>query len=272
MDRTILTYDVVRATNRDPAAWLFVLHGIFGAGRNWGSVARRLVHRRPDWGVLLVDLRQHGGSQGFSPPHTLAAAAADLRDLAAVSQRSPRAILGHSFGGKVALTFAAHPPANLAQVWVVDASPDGGRPAGSAWRMLEVVRSLPASFPNRAVLVTMLQEAGFTGTVARWMATNLADEGGAYRWRFDLSAVEALLRDYFSTDLWPVVEEAPASIEVHFVKADDSSVLGPAALERLQRQTVTGRVFLHQLRGGHWLNADNPEGMLDLLVKGLPAA
>ena len=33
---------------------------------------------------------------------------------------------------------------------------------------------------------------------------------------------------------------------------------------------ANGRVHLHLLEGGHWLNTDNPEGVLKLLVETLP--
>ena len=61
--------------------WLYVLHGIYGAGRNWASVARSLIAKRPEWGAMLVDLRLHGHSQGFEPPHTLHACAHDVYEL-----------------------------------------------------------------------------------------------------------------------------------------------------------------------------------------------
>ena len=56
---------------------MFLLHGIYGAGRNWGSVARRLVRARPGWSVSLVDLRSQGRSPRLSP-HTMHACASDL--------------------------------------------------------------------------------------------------------------------------------------------------------------------------------------------------
>ena len=57
------------------AAFLF-LHGILGSGANWRTFARRLCAARPGLCGVLCDLRLHGASQeGFSPPHTLAAAA-----------------------------------------------------------------------------------------------------------------------------------------------------------------------------------------------------
>ncbi|MFW6331186.1 MAG: alpha/beta fold hydrolase, partial [Gemmatimonadota bacterium] len=97
----------VVAEGEHPGQWLAVLHGIYGAGRNWASVARALVGARPGWGAVLVDLREHGESVGFEPPHTLESTAADLDGLEA---GPVEAVLGHSFGGKIALLRARTDP------------------------------------------------------------------------------------------------------------------------------------------------------------------
>jgi esterase len=73
----VLSHTSVAAPGAHPRSWLCILHGSFGAGRNWATVVRRLVAARKDWGAVLVDLRLHGASQGFPPPHTLAACADD---------------------------------------------------------------------------------------------------------------------------------------------------------------------------------------------------
>ena len=57
---------------------MMMLHGIYGRGRNWMSMAREIAAARPEWGALLVDLRLHGDSPAFDPPHTVDAAAADV--------------------------------------------------------------------------------------------------------------------------------------------------------------------------------------------------
>ena len=36
-----------------------ILHGLFGAGRSWAGIARRLADR---YRVIAFDLRNHGGS------------------------------------------------------------------------------------------------------------------------------------------------------------------------------------------------------------------
>src|SRR5262245_8884848 len=84
-----------------PRGWLLLLHGILGSGANWRTIARRVVTARPELGAVLVDLRMHGRSQGAPPPHTIDTAAGDLVHLAA--ELSLAAVVGHSFGGKVAL-------------------------------------------------------------------------------------------------------------------------------------------------------------------------
>lgn len=256
-----------RVAEGEPQKWLYTLHGIFGAGRNWGSIMRRVVRERPEWGALLVDLRQHGRSQGFAGPHTVAAAAADLAALAARGPQ-PSALLGHSFGGKVALVAAGHPDfrERLEQVWVIDSTPDEREPDGSAWRMLEIVRSLPDSFQTRDQLIDALVRARVSGPIAQWMATNLHHEAGQYRWRFDLHAIEDLLLSFFETDAWGIVEQPPASLTIHFVRATRGSVMDDAAVRRVE---AAPRTRLHSVEGGHWLNADNPDSVVDLLVREL---
>jgi len=266
----ILHHEFLTADGVTPSRWLYLLHGIFGSGRNWGSVARRLVRARPEWGVVLVDLREHGASEGFPPPHTVDACAADLAVLAASTGRPVDALLGHSFGGKVALAFVDGGGAP-AQLWVVDSTPDTGRAGGTAWQMLERVKGLPDHFGSRDELVDRLGEVGISQPVARWMATNLqGDPTQGYRWRFNLAAIEELLLDFFTRDLWNVLESPPQGTEIHLIRALQSSVLSDAAIGRIQGMEGKGTVFLHPVEGGHWVNADNPDALHDLLTAGLP--
>jgi esterase len=256
----------------EPQQWIWVLHGIYGAGRNWASVLRRVVRSRPEWGALLVDLRQHGASQAFPPPHTVDAAAVDLVALADAVGVPPAAVLGHSFGGKIALLFAGlDAPATqaLRQVWVIDSTPESREPAGSAWTMLNLLRSMPPRFRTRAELVDALESHGVQRGVAQWMATNLEACPSGYRWRFDLDAMEALLLSFFETEAWNVIESPPAGLDVHVVKAEDSGVLAGAALARVGAAAAAG-TLLHRVAGGHWVNAENPGAIEELLIARLP--
>lgn len=269
MNQELLNHSHVTAEGSEPERWLLVLHGIYGSGRNWGSIARRLVDERPEWGALLVDLRLHGLSQGFSPPHTLAAAAGDVDRLVTGLDFHAAAVLGHSFGGKVALMYARRHAEDLRQVWVMDSTPAVREPEGSAWKMLAAVRSLPAEFESRSAAVAGIESQGYPKPIAQWMAMNLQPDEGIYRWRLDLDGVEQMLRDFFRTDLWDVIEEPPTGVELHFVKATKSGTLDAGSVARIQA-AAGDAVFLHLIEGGHWLNADNPDAVVALLTSELP--
>ncbi|HEX2207108.1 MAG TPA: alpha/beta fold hydrolase, partial [Longimicrobium sp.] len=152
-EQPILHQTRVVGPNATPDRWLLMLHGIYGSGRNWGTIARRLVEARPEWGVLLVDLRNHGQSQGFTGPHTLMASAGDLDRLVEHLDFHAAAVMGHSFGGKVALVYAQHHGQGLRQVWVMDSTLAVREPEGSAWRIIDSMRALPPTFPSRTEAV-----------------------------------------------------------------------------------------------------------------------
>jgi pimeloyl-ACP methyl ester carboxylesterase len=269
-DLPLLSHTRVTAEGREPSRWLLVLHGIYGSGRNWGSLARRLVEERPGWGVLLVDLRLHGGSRDFPGPHTLQAAAEDVNRLVAALDFRAAAVLGHSFGGKVALSYAARHVDGLRQVWVVDSTLEVKEPAGSAWRIIGIVRSLPDRFSSRDELVDAMERHGYARPTGSWLAMNLERSDDGFRWRLDWEGVEEMLRDYFRTDPWGVIEHPPEGVEIHVVKATDSDAIDDADVARIEAAgRSTGRVHLHRVEGGHWLNTENPGAVLALLEEEL---
>lgn len=266
-----LHHEVLRPEEGRATRWTWFLHGIFGAGRNWRSLARRLIRRLPGWGAVLLDLRLHGASSAAEPPHTLEACAGDLAETAAGGAPRPEVVVGHSFGGKVALMHARRRPEGLGQVWVVDSTPSRREPAGRAVRMLETLRARSGPFGDREEAVAALGEEGFPPPVGRWMATNLVEREDGLRWRFDLEEVGELLDDFFRRDLWDVVEAPPEGLEVAFVKAEGSEVLPEPECRRVEAAgSDTGRVWLERLPGGHWLNVTNPDGLLELMEERLP--
>ncbi|MCP4448316.1 MAG: alpha/beta hydrolase [Myxococcales bacterium] len=254
-----------------PARWLLMMHGIYGRGGNWRTVARKVTALRPDWGVLLVDLRMHGKSMAAQPPHTLAACAADvlaLVDMQASAGHAVGAITGHSFGGKVALSMRAERPESW-PLWLVDSSPsskasamqDASHTVVSVLRMLE---ALPAAFGNRQDFVSTVQERGFPLGLAQWLAMNLEPCDKGYRNALDPSAMRDLLQDYFSHDLWPAVELEGAPIRVA-VASRGSAI----SSQDLQRFRAIPPVICHELEGGHWLHVDAPEPLVALISESL---
>ncbi len=251
---------------------LYVLHGLYGTGRHWTTFARRLVRSRPDWRVVLVDLRLHGSSHGFRPPHTVRACADDVAQLVAARQTPMDAVLGHSFGGKVALMLAGAGISTAPrQTWVIDSSPSRRKPEGAALGMLQAITDNPGPFTTRADGRNRIEEAGFAPGVAAWMATNLVRDGGGYRWRFIADNIADLLGSYFRVDLWRVLERPAWGTAIHMVRALQSKMLLREDVQRI-RALDRERIFLHELEGGHWVHVDNLDGLHSLVTRHLPPA
>lgn len=266
----LLAASTVAAPDANPGRHLLVLHGVYGRGRNWTTIARRFAAARPDWDAILLDLRQHGESPAFAPPHTIDAAATDVAAFEDATALHAAAALGHSFGGKVVLAHAERGHDHLQQAWIVDSTPEARPPAGSAWEMLGAIRAMPGAFGSRAEAGDLLKRAGYSAGVAAWMTSNLEHDQGRYVWSLDFDAIETMLRDFFVRDFWGVVEAPPEDTVLHFVKATESSTLSPEAAGRIEDAGRRhGRAFVHRLPGGHWLHVDNPDGLLDLLVRHL---
>jgi len=85
----------------NPETPLVIAHGLFGSGRNWGVIAKRLSDTRR---VISLDLRNHGSSP-WQDDHSYPTLASDLAELI-VSIGGPVDLLGHSMGGKAAMVAA----------------------------------------------------------------------------------------------------------------------------------------------------------------------
>ncbi len=265
-----LAHTQLTAPGATPARWLLVLHGLLGRGSNWRTVAQGLVAARPDWGAVLVDLRMHGESQGFLPPHTVQAAAEDLDGVARSLPGPVQGVLGHSLGGKVALAFAAR-ARDLQHAVILDANP-GPRPAGqgseTTLQVLTVLRALPAVLPSREAFLARVEAAGQPPALAAWLAMNLRRADGGYTFGLDLDAMDSLFRDVLARDDWALVSHPPPGLRLTFILGGRSTTVQGEAAGRLQALAAEGRLGLTVLPGaGHWVHVDDAAGTLKGLTE-----
>jgi len=267
----LLQHAFVTAPDATPARWMFVLHGILGSGTNLRSLAKRLAIAAPEWGFILPDLRMHGLSQGAPPPHTVAAAADDLVRLGEHLGLPIAGVLGHSFGGKVALAYLDRRGERLDQAWILDATPSArplGARAGATGQIVAMLRAMPQPLPSRERFLTIAAERGHSRAIAEWLAMNLRRSDDGFRLRLDLDAIGALLDDYFTVDLWRVLEEGRLAAELHMVVAGRESALDEA--DRARLATIGPPVTTHVLEGArHWVHVDAPDALFALVAGAL---
>jgi pimeloyl-ACP methyl ester carboxylesterase len=150
------------------------LHGILGSGRNWRSFASRLTRSFPGWRWVLVDLRCHGESAAHPPPHNLSVCGRDVAE--ALAPHSPDAIIGHSFGGKVALSMMAegHIP-HTTQVFVLDSHLGVRTPSSPTAALVDDVLEVLAQVPSRtAPSSTPRLHVVRAGKGSHWSAEDVA--------------------------------------------------------------------------------------------------
>ncbi len=252
----------------------FVLHGALGSGQNWTRFIQRLVAERPDYRYVLVDLRHHGQSSGAPPPNTVSACAADLGALAEARGASPRVVIGHSFGGKVAVEYARQGSPELEQVWVLDAVV-GAQPeheTGEIAAVMHAVRSVPMpALSRRDVVAHLHEQCRLSKGLSEWMTTNLRRAGDRYEWTFELEAIGELMVDYFRLDLWGYLSEPRERPEFELVVAERSDRWTPELRAQARALPAHACVRYHELPdSGHWVHIDNPGGLLQLIAPALP--
>jgi pimeloyl-ACP methyl ester carboxylesterase len=254
---------------------MMFLHGILGSGPNWRTFAKQVVAAQPEWGAVLVDLRLHGDSQeGFAPPHTIAAAAGDVQELVATLEASSssrvRGVLGHSFGGKVALELARLRAGDFDHLFVVDSTP-GARPdakgSESTRHIVELLTELPSEFPDRAAFTAWIEGRGVSRPTAMWLAMNVRPLPNSTRFvfRIDLAGVRALLVDYFRVDLWHVLEDPRGPMQAHLIVGGRSGVVDPEDRARAARCPQATLDVIEE--ADHWVHVDAPDALRAIVLR-----
>jgi pimeloyl-ACP methyl ester carboxylesterase len=274
MSNPILAHTRVAHEGAAPDRWLLLLHGVFGMGQNFRTFAKALVAREPRWGVVLVDLRGHGASQGFAPPHTLASAAADVSALVASIDVPVRGVAGHSFGGKVTLSYLARKEAAIARAFVLDSVP-GARPGALVTEetggVLALLERIPAPLASREAFMDLCREAGLSKPIADWLAMNVRRADDGYRLRLDLPAIRAMLVDYCESDFWSTLADPSLAERVDLVIGGASRHYSDADVARARAlaDAHPHLVVTTLEKAGHWLHVDDPAGLLDAMATAL---
>ena len=246
-----------------PQVW--IIHGIMGSSRNWGMMVKRLHKTYPHLRIISLDLRCHGESSDMSGPHSVTRCAEDLNQLTAVLGK-PQCIIGHSFGGKVALCYASLFASGLEMVWTLDSPLDDEMLLGhrEIAKMIDACQSMPTPLETRAGVIDYFTTRGFSLGVAQWMTTNLKRTSLGFEWRFNLEGIQDLIQDYWSIDGWALLEEIPRSTQLYLLRAERGLRWSDEAIQRIA--AVAPHISTPILEdSGHWVHVDQLDALIDML-------
>jgi pimeloyl-ACP methyl ester carboxylesterase len=238
---------------------LLVAHGLFGSGRNWTSLARKLATDRR---VLAVDMRNHGDSP-WDAECGYAAQGADLAETLAAEGADRADVLGHSMGGKAAMALALSEPARVRRLIVADIAPvaydHGHGDYVAAMRDVELDR-----VSRRSDVDPMLAEAIPQPALRAFILQNLAVEDGRARWTLNLDALEAGMDELLGfPDAWPRERFDGPTL---FLRGGTSDYVSDARLPAVRARFPQAEMVT--LEGaGHWLHAERPAPFLEAVER-----
>lgn len=227
-----------------------LIHGLFGSAKNLTSIARKLSD---NFEVYALDLPNHGNADTMKKAtlYNMASHLFNQLDQLSIGQVY---IMGHSLGGKVAMTMALHYPERVKKLCVADISPVAYLP-----RHDDIFHALFSvdltQLKDRKTADENLKQYINEQATRALMLQNLKKGDKGFSWRFD---VQALSDNYqhFIAEVYQA--EQKYSQPVLFIGGGKSDYI------LADHQTAIKQLFPNaQYREipdtGHWLHAEKPE-------------
>jgi len=229
-----------------------ILHGLFGMGRNWATIAKALseTHR-----VLTLDLRNHGASP-WDDAMDYPLMAGDVAKLIETQFAGPVAVIGHSMGGKAAMALACERPSLVERLCVVDIAPvpyDHTFDAHLGAMADMNTKALTRRTDAEAIIANAINDR----PTAQFLSRNLkpADDGHGLEWQINVAAIAANMDDIidFPTSQANQAYEAPTL----FLLGGTSNYVQSSHMGEIERLFPNAKTEVIP-GAGHWLHAEKP--------------
>lgn len=236
---------------------VIILHGLFGSARNWQGIARALAE---NYHVITPDLRNHGQS-----PHldsmSYSEMANDVITIADKLNLDEIIIVGHSMGGKVAMTAALTQPERFAALVVVDIAPVDYEHDFKLF--IEAMLSLNLqTLKSRAQAETTLAKVIDDISVIQLLLQNLIRSGDNFEWRINLQGIMAnldLIGQFPDT-----LKSSVCRLPTLFLGGSESDYLRSLYNTEIFQYFPAAEITM--INGvGHWPHAEKPNDFLKQL-------
>lgn len=240
-----------------------ILHGLFGAAKNWNSIAKQMARK---YRILSVDLRNHGASP-WCDTMSYVEMAEDIVEFLDQRGLEKANIVGHSMGGKVAMTLALKSPERVSRLAVCDISPVKYK--GLVFKSyVEKLQSIDLStVKRRSEVDPLIRDVISDAGVRAFLLGNLSNTADGLVWQVNL---EALDREMDKIGGVPALRmDAQYQGPTLFMNGAQSDYI-QASHHQLIRQLFPHVDFKTIEGAGHWLHAEKPHEFMALLNEFLP--
>jgi len=244
-----------------------ILHGLYGSSDNWMTIARQLSQK---YHVVCFDLRNHG----FSPHEksmTYNEMSVDVFDtLTDVLDINRCVLLGHSMGGKIAMTMVEMFPQLVEKLIVVDISPfDYNQQNGvftSHGTILEALLKLNLEeLQSRTEADKALEQSIPEVGLRNFLLKSLHREDGRWKWKININSICQHLPHIRGA----VEISDKISTPTLFIKGEKSDYISNNDFENIPKKFPNSTIETVK-NAGHWVHAEQPFEFLNIILKFLP--
>jgi esterase len=239
---------------------VIILHGLLGSLDNWQSIAKKLAGK---YEVYIIDQRNHGRSPQ-TDEFSYELLSNDLLDFFEQHQIAKAHMIGHSMGGKTAMTFAVEHPDRVDKLVVVDIAPaaygDHHSNVFNAMNMADVQHANT----RQEVEAVLRHKLNNDETTVQFLLKSLVrdKEGKHFEWRFN---VESLVRNYPKI-MEPVYSVHPFTGDALFIKGEHSNYISVSNYPEINELFPHHQIA--EIKGaGHWVHADKPAEFVSEVMK-----
>ncbi|WP_228852596.1 alpha/beta fold hydrolase [Aegicerativicinus sediminis] len=238
---------------------ILILHGFMGMGDNWKTIAAKLAE--DGYEVHLVDQRNHGRSF-HDDDFSYEVMGKDIKEYCDAHGIKGTIIMGHSMGGKTAMTVASEYPGLIEKLIVADISPRF-YPVHHE-QILKGLRYIEKNEPkSRGEADELLSKYVTDSGVRQFLLKNLyRDDDNNLKLRLNLAVLSEKVEE--------VGESLPSFAKYDgptlFVRGDRSEYIHDGDLAHIKHH-FPNAVVKTVNDAGHWLHAENPEEFLRIVTE-----
>ena len=237
---------------------IVILHGLFGSSKNWVTIAKKFsISNR----VLMLDLPNHGASD-WTEIIDYEQMSNIISEFLVEHHLEGTTILGHSMGGKVAMTMALRQPELIGRLIVVDIAP-----VAYDHDNLSIITALEnvdlTSIKTRNDADKQLIKSIPEKIMRSFLLQNLVYGDYHYEWRINIPVLKKSLSN---------LQGFPAFSENMFFDRPTLFLAGTRSdfIQQKDHKKIANffpRSSIVEIAdAGHWLHADNPKGVISAVT------